>query len=407
MPTFYYKARDKEGAMVSGEIEAVSADELREGLFREGMIPITVKEVKKTDISLDFIKNAFNRVKPDDLMIFTRQFYTLFKAGVSMETILDTMIKQATSRPLKNALTRIKSDVASGSTLAQAFGRHPTIFNELYTSMLGAGEEAGVLEQTLRQLSDLLEKEFEIQNNVKGATLYPKIVIVVMILAVTFLMMFVIPKFTEFYGRYGAALPLPTMILIGASNFFRNYWFVVFGVFAGIILLYKRYYNTKVGRLNIDKFRLKMPVFGDLNLKVCNARFGHILSALYKSGLAMPRALEVVASVVGNSAFTIEVLNVKDGIQRGATLSEGLARQTYFPPVVVETAAVGEKAGALDEMLSTVAEHFDTEVEHTIKNLTTMLEPILLVGIFACVALLALAIFLPVWNMSTVVSGQG
>jgi len=407
MPTFHYRARDKDGVLITGDIEAVSAEELKEGLFHEGMVPISVLEVRSGSISLNTFTDYFSRVKPDELMMFTRQFYTLFKAGVSMDTILDTMIRQLKGRSLKNALIRIRADVASGSTLAQAFGRHPKIFNELYISMLAAGEEAGILEETMKQLSALLVKDFEIQKNVKGATLYPKIVITVLVLAVIFLMTFVVPKFVGFYGRYGAELPLPTRILIGTSGFFRNYWFVVIGIVIVVIILYRRFYSTNVGRLKIDRARLRFPVFGPLNLKVAISRFGHILSALYRSGLAMPKSLEVVANVIGNSAFATEIQKVRDEIQKGATLSEGLARQTYFPPVVIETAAVGERAGALDEMLSTVAEHFDTEVNHTIKNLTTLLEPLLLVGIFGFVALLALAIFLPIWNMSAVISGGG
>ncbi|HQG14090.1 MAG: Type II secretion system protein F [bacterium ADurb.Bin270] len=406
MPTFIYKARDKDGVLISGEIEAVSSVELKEGLFREGMVPISVKEVSKTFFSLKMFTDLFNKVRQEDIMIFTRQFYTLFKAGVSIDTILDTMIKQIRARTLRNALIRVRSDIGSGSTLAQAFGRHPQIFNELYVSMLAAGEEAGILEEVLSKLSALLSKDYEIKKNVKGATLYPKIVIFFLVVAVATLMTLVVPRFVEFYGRYDAELPLPTKLLIGISNFMRNYWYLVLGAAMAGFVAFRRFYTTKVGRFKMDALRLKMPVFGPLNLKVANSRFGHILAALYHSGLAMPRSLEVVANVIDNAAFGLEILKVRDDIKRGTTLSEAMSRQTYFPPVMIETAAVAERAGALDEMLSTVAEHFDLEVDHTIKNLTTLLEPILLVGIFAFVALLALAIFLPIWNMSSVVGGM-
>ena len=405
MPTFHYRARDKEGVLITGEIEASSAEELKEGLFRENMVPLDVREASSASFSMKSITQWFSRVKPDEIMLFTRQFYTLFKAGVSMDTILSTMVKQLQGRTLRNALIRVRADVAAGATLAQAFGRHPSIFNEMYVSMLAAGEEAGILEEVLNNLSDLLQKDYEIQKNVKGATLYPKIVIVVLLCAVAFLMTFVIPKFVQFYGRYGAELPLPTQILIGISTFARSYWYVVIGMAAILVISYRRFYASKVGRLKVDTLKFQMPVFGQLNLKVANSRFGHILSALYQSGLSMPRSLEVVSSVIENYAFAIEVRKVKDEIQRGSSLSEALSHQTYFPPVVIETTAVGERAGALGEMLSTVAEHYDIEVAQTVKNLTTLLEPILLVGIFGMVTLLALAIFLPMWNMSAVVSG--
>lgn len=406
MTTFQYRARDKEGALITGDIDAPSVKELKESLFKEGLIPLEVKEYSVSSFSLKNIANFLGRVRPSELMIFTRQFYTLFKAGVSMDTIFATMAKQTPSRSLANALIRIKSDVAAGSTLSQAFGRHPRIFNELYVSMISAGEEAGILEEVLRNLSSLLEKEFDIQKNVKSATLYPKIVVTVLVLAVTFLMTFVVPKFVNFYSHFGAELPLPTRILIGFSGFMRNYWFVLIIVVVGGVYAFEKFYHTNTGRMKIDKLKFIVPVFGPLHMKVANARFGHILSALYRSGLAMPRSLEVVSLVIGNVAFAKEVEMVKDGILKGATLSEALSQQTYFPPVIVETTAVGERAGALGEMLSTVAEHYDIEVNHTIKNLTTLLEPILLVMIFSMVAILALAIFLPIWNMSSAISGR-
>lgn len=405
MPTYRYKARDKNGDLVTGEIEAISAEELKESLFREGMIPLSVISPGSLP-SFDAIIAKFNRVKDEDMMIFVRQFYTLFKAGVSMDTILATLSKQVASGPLHNAVVRARSDIAAGATLAQAFGRHPTVFNELFVSMLGAGEEAGILEKVLSQLSELIQKEFEIRKNVKSATLYPKIIITVLVGAVSFLMMFVIPKFTVFYGKYGAELPLPTQLMIAISSFFRDYWYIAFGIVAFVYFLYHRYRATPTGRLKIDKLRFQLPVFGSLNLKVANARFGHIMSALYSSGLAMPRSLEVVANTIGNEAYAREVRQIRDDIQRGATLSEAMQQRSYFPPVVVETTAVGERAGALDEMLSTVADHFDLEVTHMIKNLTTLLEPLLLVGIFGMVTLLALAIFLPIWNLSRVISGR-
>jgi len=405
MPSFYYKARDNEGVLVTGEIEASNADELKDGLHREGMVPLDVREVKKGGVDLGGTFKFLDRVKPDEIMMFTRQFYTLFKAGVSMDAILSAMARQMKSGAMRNALIRIRSDVAAGSTLAQAFGRHPKIFSELYVSMLGAGEEAGILEEVLQHLSDLLVKEFEIKKSIKGATLYPKIVVTVLILAVTFLMLFVVPKFVDFYGRYSAELPLPTKILIGVSSFVVDYWYAVAAGAGLAIYLYRRYYRTNTGRYKIDTMRFNIPIFGDLNRKVANARFCHILSALYQSGLSMPRSLEVVANVIDNAAFAKEVRKVRDQIQKGSTLSDSISRQHYFPPVVVETTSVGEKAGALGDMLGTVAEHFDTEVNHKIKNLTTLLEPIMLVIIFSMVALLALAIFLPIWNLSSVVSG--
>lgn len=404
MAMFLYKARDRAGTLISGEIEASSAQELKESLFHEGMIPLQVKELVKSSWSPQNLLDALNKVKPEQLMVFTRQFYTLFKAGVSMDTILATMAQQMQGTKLAQALIRIRADLSSGSSLSQAFSRHPRIFNDLYISMLAAGEEAGILEQVLANLSDLLRKEFEIEKNIKGAMLYPKIVIGVLFSAVAFLMTFVVPKFVDFYARYDAELPLPTRILIGLSVFFTKYWYVALVTFIVVVILWQRFSSTNTGRMKIDRVRFQLPIFGDLNVKVANARFGHIMSALYRSGLAMPRCLDVVARVIGNVAFAFEVQKIRDDIQKGSSLSEAMSRRMYFPPVMVETTAVGERAGALDEMLSTIAGHYDMEVDHTVKNLTTLLEPIMLCLIFGMVTILALAIFLPIWSLSEVIN---
>ena len=405
MPKFIYKARDKKGALVTNQAEANSANELSEMLFGQGMIPIQVREVGKGGINLEELGDLFSHVKTEEIMIFTRQFYTLFKAGVSMDTVLSAISGQISSRALKKAVQKVKVDVAEGSSLSQAFGRHPKVFDEMYVSMLAAGEEGGILEDVLQELVGLLEKEDEIKRNVKSATLYPKIVITVLVLAVVVLMTVVVPKFTAFYAHYGADLPLPTKILIGTYNLIKGYWYIAMLIIGALVFLYKRYYKTNTGRMNIDTLLFKIPVFGELSKKIGNARFGHILASLYKSGLSMPRALEVVANVIGNAHFALEVKKVRDKIQKGSTLSEAMKNSTVFPNVVVETTAVGEKTGALDEMLQAVADHYDLEVKHTIKNLTTLLEPLLLVGIFGMVATLALSIFLPIWNMSRIVGG--
>ena len=401
---FMYRARDRSGTLIAGEIEANSAQELKESLFREGMIPLQVKEQSKNNFTLQGLLDNLNQVKPEQLMVFTRQFYTLFKAGVSMDTILATMAQQMQGTKLAQALIRVRADLSSGSSLSQAFSRHPRVFNDLYISMLAAGEEAGILEQVLSNLSELLRKEFEILKNIKGAMLYPKIVIGVLFTAIGFLMTFVVPKFVDFYGRYDAELPLPTRLLIGCSVFLTQYWYVALTSFIVCMVLWQRYASTNVGRMKIDRVRFQIPIFGDLNMKVANARFGHIMAALYRSGLAMPRCLEVVARVIGNVAFAQEVQRIRDDIQKGSSLSEAMSRRMYFPAVMVETTAVGERAGALDDMLSTIAGHYDLEVDHTVKNLTTLLEPIMLCLIFGVVTVLALAIFLQIWSLSEVVN---
>lgn len=403
MPLFYYKARNDKGELITGEIDSKSSDRLQEDLFSEGLIPISVKEIKSGGLSFQLLSDFFGKVKAEELMIFTRQFYTLFRAGVSMDTILGTLSKQASSRKLKSVLEKIRTDIAGGASLSQAFGRHPKVFNELYVSMLSAGEEAGILDNVLYGLVKLMEKEDEIKRSIKTATLYPKIVITVLIGAVVVLMSFVVPKFTSFYGHYRAELPIATQILISTSNFIRGYWYIALVIMIIFVYLYKKYAASKTGRYKIDRLKLKLPVFGQLSVKIANSRFGHILGALYSSGLSMPHSLEVVSNVIGNEAYALEVRKLKDAIQKGSTLSDAMVSLNYFSPVMIETTAIGEKSGALDEMLTAIADHYELEVSHNIKNMTTLLEPLLLVAIFCVVTVMALAIFLPIWNMSSII----
>jgi len=255
----------------------------------------------------------------------------------------------------------------------------------------------------LKELVKLIEKEDEIRRNIKAATLYPKIVITVLIGAIFALMTLVVPKFTTFYGHYEADLPIATQIMISASTFMRGYWYLIALTILIVCYSYHRYAQSRTGRYNLDELQFKLPVFGELAIKIANSRFGHILSSLYKSGLSMPRSLEVVSNVIGNEAYALEVRKLRDAIQKGSTMSDAMTQLKYFPPVMIETTAVGEKTGSLDEMLTAISDHYELEVSHNIKNLTTLLEPILLIVIFGMVTVLALAIFLPIWNMSSII----
>lgn len=404
---FSYRARDEKGALVTGEVESASADVVMEELGQRGMVPLQVNEIKAGSISLEGISRWFNRVKAEELMVFTRQFYTLFKAGVSIDTILDTLTKQSLGKAMAEAIEQIRNDVRKGASLSQAFRQHPHVFDELYVSMVAAGEEAGILEQTMAELVKLIEKEDSIRRSIKSAMFYPKIVVFVLVCSVVTLMAFVVPKFESFFAHFKAELPLPTRIVIASSHFIRDYWYIAALIVGVLWFLFRRYSMTKSGRYTLDRLKFQLPVFGPLNLKVACARFGHILGALYKSGLPMARGLDVVANVIGNEAYAMEVKLIRDDLQRGMGLAESMRQRSYFPQIVIETTAVGERTGALDEMLEAIAEHFDLEVTHTIKNLTALLEPILLVGIFAVVAVVALAIFLPIWGMSEAVQKGG
>lgn len=402
MPTFAYRARDPQGVLIRGEMEAVGVEELKALLSDRGLIPISAK---KQSPGLDgaFLREFFQqKIKKEEILVMTRQFYTLFKAGMGMEGVLGTLVRQTPNKRLREILLRIRSNVSAGESLSKSFAHHRGVFGDAYVSMLEAGEEAGILESVLERLNDLLEKELAISTSIKSATLYPKIVIFVLVAASLVIINFVMPKFQTFYGEHDTLLPLPTRILIGMSDFVRDRSYLLILGAVGAFLAYRKYSKTARGRLNIGALRFRIPVFGALNIKVAGSRFCHILSAMYRSGLPMTRCLEITGGTIGNDAFMREVEFLKFEVTQGRTMSGGMASCKYFTPIIVDSTAVGEKTGALDDILEAMGNHYDLEVHHTVKNLMTLLEPLLLFVLFGMVALFMLAIFMPMWNLSGV-----
>lgn len=388
---------------MTGQLEAADSDALKGQLSQRGLIPISVQKAGQSLNFKGFDKLFKERIKQDEVLVLTRQFHTLFKAGMSMEAVLGTLERQTTNKTLKDILQRIRINVSSGMSLSKAFGEHDKVFGELYISMLAAGEEAGILQEVLQNLCGLLEKEMQIKSAVKAAMLYPKIVIFVLIAANVIMLTFVIPKFASFYGHFNADLPLPTRMMIAASDGIRSYWYVGLGVTGFFVFLYRRYARTARGRVRIGALQMKVPVFGMLNIKVANARFCHILSSLYRSGLPMNRCLEITARTIENGAFLRDIERLMGQVTGGKMISEAMKTCLYFTPVVIDATAVGEMTGALDEMMSAMGSHYDVEVQHTVKNLATLLEPFLLCLIFGMVTVFALAIFLPIWGLSGIV----
>ena len=405
MSVYLYRARDAQGALITGQVEASAVEALKIKLASQGLIPLSVKGVAQGIHLPNWTKFFGPRIKLEEILVFTRQFQTLFKAGLGMEAILSALIRQCQNKGFQEVLQKIRAEVSSGGTLSSAFSKHPKVFRELYINMLAAGEEAGILEGTLKYLADLLEKESMLTASVKSAILYPKIVLAVLVMAISILMIFVVPKFATFYEHYQSALPLPTLILMKLSHLFVHGWYLLAAIAGLLIFAFKRYQRTARGKLRLGKIAFQVPVFGPLNLRVANARFCHILSSLYRSGLPITRALEITGGTLENGAFRRDVEILCAELTGGRSLSEGMGRCHYFTPVIMEATAAGEKSGALDEMLESVGGHYDMEVGHSLKNLTTMLEPILLIFIFGIVGLFAMAIFLPIWNMSQLVGG--
>lgn len=402
MPLFEYRARDQRGILVTGHMEGLATETVKGLLGDQGLIPLNVKRVQTKAPKL-FQFKFLKKVTTDEIVLMTRQFHTLFKSGMSMETILGTLARQTKNKKLKETLQQIQTDVSQGSTLANGFAKHADIFDELYINMLSAGEQAGILEESLKNLSTLLQKEIEIKSNVKSATLYPKIVCSVLCIATTVMLIWVIPQFTQFYAHYHAQLPLPTRIMVGASHVIRHYGWVVVLIVAGLFLALRQYYHTPTGKFKIDQLKWAVPVFGELGKKIANARFAHLLASLYRSGLSITKALGLVETVIENEVMSRDIRQIRMQIEKGQSIAKAMQETRCFAPILIEATAVGEKTGSLDTMLEGLGEHYDTEIQHMTKNLTTMLEPFLLFFIFGMVALFALSIFLPIWNLSSVV----
>lgn len=401
MAQFAYKARGQDGSLVQGMMDGEDMNVVRQKLSEQGLIPIQV--TGKSGLNINIELNVKKSVSHEELVLFTKQFHTLFKAGMGMEAILTTLAKQTKNKFLQDTLEGIRKDIEEGANLAKAFGKHPKVFDQLYINMLSSGEEAGILEEVLEHLSVLLEKDFLMKKAIKSATLYPKIVIGVLVAACTAMMLFIVPRFMTLFSTFDAELPLPTRILIGTSNFMRSYFILIVIFVAFLVFLYKRFVATPKGRFSVDKAFFKVPIFGSLALKVCNARFANILSSLYRAGLPVTKALEITAAVIGNEAYMRDVKVLQSNVEKGGSIADGMRRLNYFSPIIIESTSIGERTGSLDSMLKSVAGHYDMEVEHTVKNLTTLIEPIMLVLIFGMVLVFALAIFLPMWTLSDAV----
>ncbi len=405
MPFFQYRARDRQGALVTGTLEADDKSGLEVSLDRMGLIPISVESVRKSSAPL--LKGVFGqgRVSTQEVILFSRQLATLFGAGVPLTRALISIERQMTNMFFASVVREIREHIEGGGVLSAAIKKYPRVFPELYSSMVEAGEAGGILDDILERLAFMLEKSSENRSKVKSATLYPKIVIFALFAAVIVLMYFVVPRFATLYASFKTALPLPTRMLIAASNFFTAYWYLIALSVASVIIGYKVYTSTESGRLNWDRLALKVPIFGPIIKKSILSRFSRLLGALYKSGLPILQSLDIVSRAVENRLIANEIIFIETEVRAGKPLSELMASSRHFPPLVVQMVSIGEETGNLDTMLEKAAQYYDQEVDSAIRNLTTALEPILLSFLFGMVLFLALAIFLPMWDMVKLVRG--
>ncbi|HPI92578.1 MAG TPA: type II secretion system inner membrane protein GspF [Deltaproteobacteria bacterium] len=394
MPVFAWEGRLANGTVKKGEIEA--ADKAAAGMIlkRQRIVPTKLK-AKAKDISL--FKQG---IKTKEIVIFTRQFSTMINAGLPLVQCLDILSSQQPNPTFKKILAQIKQDVEGGSTFADALGKHPKVFDNLYVNLVAAGEIGGVLDTVLNRLAVYMEKNENLKNKIKGAMTYPIIVLCVAFGVVAVLMIFVIPTFSDMFKQFGASLPAPTQMVVNLSNFFRKFWWLMIGAIFAFIVVYKWVRTQEKGRYATDKIFLRLPVFGPLLRKVAVAKFTRTLGTMISSGVPIMDGLDITSRTAGNVIVEQAIRSVRTSISEGKSMSEPLEQTGIFPGMVVQMIAVGEATGAMDQMLSKIADFYDEEVDTAVEALTSALEPMLMVFLGGIIGFVVVAMYLPIFQMA-------
>jgi type IV pilus assembly protein PilC len=392
MPTFTYTARAVNGELKTSTIDAPSREEVVAQLRRQRMSVVKVDEETKK------VKTR-GSIKMRDIVIFTRQFSTMINAGLPLVQALDILAKQTENKVLSEVTRAVVFDVESGHTVADALAKHPNAFSDLYVNMVAAGEAGGILDTILMRLATFMEKNDALVRKVKGAMIYPGVIMSVAVIAICVLLIFVIPVFESMFGSVGLALPLPTRIVIGLSRFLKGYWYLIGGSIVGTFFMVKKYYASPNGKLQIDKAMLKVPVLGDVLRKSAVSRFTRTLGTLISSGVSILDGLEITAKTAGNRVIQDAIMASRASIAGGDTIAAPLQKSAVFPPMVISMIAVGEQTGGLDEMLSKIADFYDEEVDAAVGGLLSLLEPIMIVFLGIVVGGMVVAMYLPIFDM--------
>lgn len=405
---FKYSGRNARGIQVSGRVESVSQEAAAEQLMNEGIIPTSIVASKfgSSSSTLDWKKWFQPNIPLDVLVIFCRQMYSLTKAGVPLLRAMNGLSQNSSNKILKKALDEVTSDLTNGRSLSVSMQQHPHVFSSLFVSMIHVGENTGRLDQALMQLASYYEQEMETRKRIKSAMRYPIFVLSFILLAMFVLNVKVIPQFTSMFARFGVELPLPTRILMATSSFFVNYWHVLIVAMAGAFCAFQAWISRDDGREKWDKFRLKVPIVGDIVTRAQMSRFSRTFALMLKSGVPLNQSLALSAEALGNKYLENRLLEMKNGIESGTSMSATAAQSGIFTPLVQQMIAVGEETGQIDDLLLEVSDFYDREVDYDLRTLTARIEPLLLVVVAGMVLILALGIFLPMWNMLDVVKGS-
>jgi type IV pilus assembly protein PilC len=402
MPTFYYEARTSNGDIKSGEMDAVNLQTANTKLRGLGL---TVSKLKKKPMSLVLRMPGSSGVTTKDLVIFTRQFATMIDAGLPLVQCLEILGTQMDNPEFKKVVMEVKITVESGKTLAEALRKHPKVFNRLFVNLVAAGESSGVLDAILNRLANYIEKNMKLSKQIKGAMVYPALVMLVSMGVTLVLLVFVIPIFQKMFGEFGHALPAMTQLVVNLSEFTRNNIFLILG---GVVAAYfggSAFIKHPRGRELLDTVALNMPIIGPLVQKVAVAKFTRTLGTMLSSGVNILDALEIVAGTAGNVVVERGLLKVRGKIAEGKPMAQPLSEMSVFPPMVVQMIAVGESTGAMDTMLNKIADFYDDEVDSAVGTMLSLLEPLIMTFLAVILGGLVVAMYLPVFSMAGAVGG--
>jgi type IV pilus assembly protein PilC len=402
MAAFTYDAINAQGIELSGEIHAPDLAAAREQLQTRGLLPQSLSE--RSASGERGARTAFKKVKPKNLQVFSRQLATMIEAGVSVVAALVTLEEQTEDKYLREVIAEIRSDVEGGMVLSKAFARHPKVFNRLYVSMIEAGESSGTLDKVLDRAATQIEKENKLRRRVKGAMVYPSVVITFASLVLTFMLLFIVPVFAQIFEDLNGELPKPTQFVMGMSNLLRHWWFIIFPLLIGLFFAFRRWKQTESGRQIWDRFKLKIPMkIGAVVHKVALARVSRTLATLIAAGVDIIKALEITGATAGNWVVEQSLENVKHRVHEGAPISQPLSEDPTFPAMIGHMVKVGEETGELDKMLGKVADFYEDEVDTAIQSLTSIIEPLLMIGVGAMVGLIVISMYMPMFKMLTLI----
>lgn len=399
MPTFRYVAKDSGGKTVTGVLDYSDKSILIDALRRRGLVIISINETAKKKGAA-----GSGKVKLDEVVIFSRQLATMVDSGIPLVQAMDILYDQIERPNFKRIVAAIRDDIEIGSSLSDAFLKHPATFSALYVNMVKAGESSGALDDILDRLASYLEKASSLQRKVKSSLVYPAVVIIMATLITLVMLLKVIPTFKGIFDMLGGSLPLPTRILIGISDTLRSMFLYLVGIFAVIVFIFRRYVKTPRGKAAFDKAALKFPIFGPLLRKVAVAKFTRTLATLVKSGVPILISLEIVGKTAGNAVIEKALEEVRASIKEGENIADPLAKSGVFPPMVVRMIRVGEQTGELEKMLGKIADFYDDQVDAAVSGMTSLIEPLIIAFLGVVIGGIVIAMFLPVFKLTEVIA---